>query len=74
MQEKKKRTRAPGAGRKLKRGVHAIPLNASVYPDQKKKFHRLGGSAWLQRMIDAAEDPLQSAVSRAVTSEHIEAT
>lgn len=61
MDENKKRTRAPGAGRTPKYGEKVVALNSSVSPAQKRKYHRLGGSAWLQRAIDEAQEPEEQA-------------
>ena len=56
MEEKKKRMRAAGGGRPSRYGRAVVPLNTTVSEAQKAKFHRLGGSLWLQGAIDSAEE------------------
>lgn len=52
------RKRAPGGGRKPKFSKPAVTWTVSGSEEQKAKFSRLGGSAWLQRRIDAAKEPI----------------
>ena len=51
------RKRAPGGGRKMKYKEPVVTWTVSGAAEQKAKFYRLGGSQWLQKMIDKAKDP-----------------
>ena len=49
----------PGRGqgrKKLSNESNSVRVNTSMTADQKGKFQRLGGSAWLREQIDKAEE------------------
>jgi hypothetical protein len=58
MKEKKRRGGPrEGAGRDpLSPDSPTVRVNTSMTEAQRDKFHRLGGSEWLRRMIDEAEE------------------
>lgn len=46
-----------GQGRKSLSGSGKTPITAiRLAPDQREKLDRLGGSAWVRKAIDSAED------------------
>lgn len=50
----------PGKGqgrKKLDPDAETVRVNTSMTEAQRDKFHRLGGSEWLRRMIDQAKEP-----------------
>lgn len=49
----------PGKGGRpgLPADQRRVSFGVSLSREQKKKFHQLGGSAWLRQQIDAAPEP-----------------
>lgn len=49
----------PGRGqgrKKLSTESHSVRVNTSMTAEQRDKFKRLNGSAWLREQIDKAEE------------------
>ena len=57
MDQEPKRKRAPGGGRTAIYGEPVVRIYPTVSPEQRDKYLRLGGSAWLQQQIDSAAEP-----------------
>ncbi|HKX40902.1 MAG TPA: hypothetical protein VJO99_07075 [Burkholderiaceae bacterium] len=47
-----------GAGRKpLAEGIDSVLISVRATPDQRDKFHQLGGSEWFRRALNRAKVP-----------------